>query len=599
MKKKNKTFRNIPSSLYINLLVIVSFGLLIFIVFNKSLKLSLWGDDWQLFYIINKTYGPGNPFPYVSLKGYADPWGIMKLWLMIVRHFFGYSNYYFFLTSMILRTLGAFASYLFLSKFAKSKLIGLVGSLYVLVGFTGIESTNYTVHMNTYFVVIYIFLALHYLIDSYNNSRKFLLGCLFFTLSLASSPLRSHGLLPFIIIFDIMFGLKIKKMNTNKILLRQVCFIICALIVIKLGFFGYVNFKFINLALIIKMMKNGDFTFISAFVTTLGKALFPDVYTNSVTAVVRIFGYNWFKWVIILGFLIESAVFWLITIITKQRKRNFKIIICILVANFFFTSLIFMKYFRGGELYSNLIHTFIGIFFITYLIWSLYLLFISRNIKISSGWVGIVTGPVLIVTSLMVPLLFNPGRVLDSNHRYLTLSLVGVGITVASLLKIAIENNRRLAIFTTSFIIFILILNVNADRKYFTNLLPTRNPEISNVIWDQFFKSMPQTYPKELLLFYFDDTEDARLSSDAFLYGFPPRVGLKYNIPTYAELPAMTTIYDEVVSAVTDGKAFKRLGYPQEKIGVNQVYAYKIGKKGELTDITNTTRNELIKNINK
>ncbi len=203
--------------------IIFIFVLLIYITFGKSLNFPLWGDDWFMLWIVKNFYGPGKEFSYISLKSYSQPWGVMNLVLIINKHFFGYSGFGYYLVSMTLRTLSAFAGYLFLSRFLKSKFIGLIGSLFVLVGYTGIESTNYTIHMNTYLVLLFIFLTLICLINSRKNKIGiFLLGCLFFAISLAVSPLRSHGLLPFVVIFDVIYGLTIFKINLKQVLFRQV-----------------------------------------------------------------------------------------------------------------------------------------------------------------------------------------------------------------------------------------------------------------------------------------------------------------------------------------------------------------------------------------
>ena len=58
-------------------------------------------------------------------------------------------------------------------------------------------------------------------------------------------------------------------------------------------------------------------------------------------------------------------------------------------------------------------------------------------------------------------------------------------------------------------------------------------------------------------------------------------MALEYKIKDATKIPTFTNIYSEVISTVTDGKAFLRLGYPQEKINVNQVFAFKFTKNLE------------------
>ncbi len=344
------------------------------------------------------------------------------------------------------------------------------------------------------------------------------------------------------------------------------------------------------------MIGNGDYTFVSCFITNLGRTYFPDIYSINVNSVIRIVGFNWFKTVTLLAFVIETLVFWYLTKITHQRIKNYIVVVLILIFNFSLTIFIFIKSSQNSGLFPILISTFIGLFFLSFLFWALHVLFLSKKEKATPEWVGMIAGPVLVLTSLMVPLLTYPGAIYDSNHRYLTLSLVGVAITYASLLKLSV-NNKKMSLFVLTFLLLLIFVNIKADRRYFSTLHINRNPIIAMSEWNQFTSYMGkyyQKYPDKLLLFYFDDSESGGIAASTFFYGFNLRVALENNIKDRNRVPAYTTVYAEAVSAVTDGKAFLRLGYPEEKIGIDQVYAFKVDKNGDLIDITQQTRKDLI-----
>ena len=118
-------------------------------------------------------------------------------------------------------------------------------------------------------------------------------------------------------------------------------------------------------------------------------------------------------------------------------------------------------------------------------------------------------------------------------------------------------------------------------------------------MWSKLFGYLPKSYPDKLLVFYFDDKENPGLANNTILFGFPPRMALEYNIKDSAKIPTFTNIYNEVISTVTDGKAFLRLGYPQKKIGLDQVYAFKFTKEGDLINNTEAVRKDLLKVTNK
>lgn len=581
--------------------VILLFSFLVYIALGKSLHFSLFGDDWFMFYVIDKHYGPGNQFPYLSLKGYSQPWGVMNLCLIVIRHFFGYASYGYFLVSMGLRVLASLAGYIFLSKFIKSKWIALIASLFIAVGYSGIESSNYVLHMNVYLVILFLFVSLTFLMDSFKGlPGKFLMGCFFFAISLAVNPIRSHGMLPFILVFDLVFSKAIAKINFKIVILRQLFLIASALVIYKMGFFGEVHAaSVINIKIIQNMLNEENYTFISAFVTNLGKAFLPDLYTAKLSSLLPLLGGNWYKWFVALGLFIESLLFFVFAGFTRERIKNFTFVLSILIINFSLIFFVLKQFPHDQGLFLILLNTFIGIFFIGFLFWSIYIFFISKVEKKTTELVGMIAGPVLILTSLVVPLVFNPGAIIGSDGRYLTLSLAGVAITLACLLKIAFENSKKVAFFVLIVFLSLLAFNVKNDREYMNRLYITRNVEVTDLMWTKLFGFLPKNYPDKLLVFYFDDKDNPGLANNTILFGFPPRMALEYKIKDANKIPTFTNIYAEVESTVIDGKAFLRLGYPQKKIGIDQVYAFKFTKEGDLIDITQNTRKALDKTVTK
>ena len=584
-----------------NMGIIILFVTLIFIALGRSLNFALFGDDWFMFYVIDKTYGPGKTFPFLALEGYSQPWGVMNLCLMIIRNFFGYESYGYFLVSMFLRVLASLSGYVFLFKFIKSKLIALTGSLFILIGYAGIESSNYVLHMNVYLVTLFLFLSLTFLIDSYKSIShrkgkvwKLIFGCFLFAVSLAVNPIRSHGLLPFFLVFDLIFSLTIAKIGFGKTLLRSFLIALSAFLVYKLGFFGAVTPSFIKFDLIKMMIAQGNFTFLSAFVTNLGKIFLPDLYTVNLENVIIIFGANWYKWVVLAGFLCEFFVFALLSNFMKEKLKNLLVVSSTLLFGFVFIFFTLKDFPRDIGLFLILVNSFLGIFFISFLLWALFVLFISKLEIKSQSWLGMIAGTVIILTSFAVPLLFNPGAIMGSDNRYYTVGLSGVAISIASLLKLITDKNKKLAFVFFGISIILLIFNIKSDRKYMGSLYPVRNLAVTESMWNKIFEYVPkETYPDKLLLFYFDDKENSGLAHNTILFGFPPRMAIEYKIKEQIKIPAFTNIYEEVVSVVTDGKAFLRLGYPQEKIAIDQVVAFKFTKNGELLDITREVRRDL------
>ena len=145
----------------------------------------------------------------------------------------------------------------------------------------------------------------------------------------------------------------------------------------------------------------------------------------------------------------------------------------------------------------------------------------------------------------MVPLLFNPGAIMGSESRYYTLGLTGVAITVGSLLKLISDRSKKASLYLLVVLALLLIFNIGSDRKYMTNLYPVRNHMVTESMWNKIFEYMSKdSYPDELLLFYFDDKENPGLAHNTILFGFPPRMAIEYKIKEQGKIPAFTTIYD-------------------------------------------------------
>lgn len=574
--------------------------------FEKSLNFSLFGDDWLQLYVINKTYGFGNPYPYFTIKGYTHLWGFMNICLIIVHHFFDYQSYYYFVISLLTRCLASLAGYIFFYNFSKSKVLAITGGFFVLVGFAGLESTSTVAFINVYLLLVFLFLSLLFLISSYKGVYgviKFLIGAFFYGLSLMAAPIRSQGLFPFILAFELIYGVKKEKIRLKYLFFRITLLVIVTLIIYKLGFFGSYglggDWSFINIPKIRSMIASQDFTFITTFVTNLGKTFLPDSYPMTIAGVVSLVGNSWFRAITMVGFIFGCCLFWILSAAVKvDRIKSFLITVVILLLSFLAVVVVLRIFPRDASLLVILVDSIIGVFISTFFLWSIYLLFIVKQKDLIEGSVGGILGPIFILTSITVPLLFNPGAVFGASHRYLTLSLVGSSITIVSILIIA-RRAKKAWIFISLFII-LLFFNIASDRKYFSDLYPYRNTQITDNMWNQVFRAVPrEVYSGRFLLFYFDDSENARLAHNTILFGFNPRMALEYGIKDESKTPAYTNIYSEVVSAVTDGKVFKRLGYKVERIDINQIYAFKITKDGKLIDTTFEVRKDLVNKVHK
>jgi hypothetical protein len=572
------------------------FFVLALFAYQKTLGMSLFGDDWYIFWIIESHFGPGKQSSYFDPRGYTNPWGTQYLILLILSKIFGFWEQIYYFFSLLLRIFVGLAAFSFINYLIKDKLISTIASLFIVVGFAGIEATSSMLHMTTFIAAGFTMLSLKQIVVSQDNKswKSFILGGIFFGIALASSPIRTHGLLLFFLLFIIIYWF-FKENKFNKELIgKLILVILTATLIYKMGFFGNAgpggNWGWVKIPQMIEMFQKGDYTFITAFLTNLGKVFVPDISHVSSSYFIKEFGNSWSLKILLYLFLGGVFILKYISRFTLKPKKNFWVSIVIYILLFSAIVIVQKNYNSPDRYFLDLLASWIGVLIATLLFWSIYIRFVVKEKSIA--FLLFIIGPLIILTSLIVPLVFNPGVTLDSNHRYYALGLTGLGLVVASFLKFIRPSIVYPIVF--GLVIVYLLFNILSGQKYLNQLYPTRNAEISNKTWDKMFSLLPKDFPNnQFFLFYMDDTENPGFAFNTVLFGFPPRMAIKYNIMKNQGIPAFTTSYEEIISAVTDGKAFKRLGYEEKPIKIDQIYAIKFTKDENLVDITEVTREKL------
>ena len=125
-------------------------------------------------------------------------------------------------------------------------------------------------------------------------------------------------------------------------------------------------------------------------------------------------------------------------------------------------------------------------------------------------------------------------------------------------------------------------MHIYSTRMYEYQLISFgHGQEISNKIWAS-IPYMPEISKKEKVsVFYFvGDGTNGSIIHDSITFGFPPHMALLYNITDNNKVPVVLESWEDVVSAVTDGKAFIRhYGVAIDPIPVDNVYAFKLEGK--------------------
>jgi hypothetical protein len=193
------------------------------------------------------------------------------------------------------------------------------------------------------------------------------------------------------------------------------------------------------------------------------------------------------------------------------------------------------------------------------------------------------------IMSFFLAWLWNPSSYIDSTHRYLTSSVVGISIFFAVIISLGkkLKNQVFIVLILSSF----LILHISATRTYITKLLNSHSQQSIDRIWSS-IPFIPDIGKKPVILYFEKDETNATLG-DSVLFGFPFHIALLYNLKESNIFPAATESWKDVVSAVTDGQSLKPYGFPLEPISIDQIYAFRLQGQNNLIDITNAARKQL------
>lgn len=200
----NKLKSFCQNSSFSPLVIFLFFGL---ITHFQTLRFGLFGDDWQSIYMyLSQDQASGFFGNLPGILKYLTEYGGQVFLTGNFYKIFGYSYLFYYLVSLIFKTLAAFSLYLAVETVSKKHQIdkvALLGGLLLLAGFTGIQTTDFVVQMGVFLSTSLSFLSIHFLLKKYTNNLN---GNMFLPialgmLSIIISPYRLFG---FILVFPLL-----------------------------------------------------------------------------------------------------------------------------------------------------------------------------------------------------------------------------------------------------------------------------------------------------------------------------------------------------------------------------------------------------------
>ncbi len=564
--------------------------LISFLTLYPSFFIGLYGDDYlAIFRYVIHVLPPGgwNEFSY-----YLTPYGSQDILMGLLYQKFGMDAFYYEVTAYILRLVAAFSIYPLTHQFTKNKLGSFFAVLFFSITTIGFDSTGWLLTMPTYLSIAFFNFFIYFYVRSHDNlNLKFLLiSGLFYYLAYITASARMIGAPLFILSLEIFWIIQNHKLIAlKKSLLRLSMVTLVMVLIATLGqslgsgndWISRLNSSLHSSS---KMLSEGRVDFILYPITTMGGMILPYLILPNIqlTSKVNIL----FSVVLPISTIFLFILFLLKTNIERFKKTNiYKHLLIGLV--WIFIVFIFRKINPDTFSSSNVILMTItgGLFIILWGVLSLKF-YLQKNIStalfISLSWT---------ICSFFIAWFWNPTSYIDTTHRYLTTSAVGVSLFLGVLISLGQKYKDQFSFFL--FLTLLLILHINSTKIYIDKLLFSHSQKTIDNIWAS-IPNLPDAGDKALLLYFERDDSNAAILSDSVLFGFPFHISLLYKLNESHKIPGATDDWKVVKSAIRDGQSLKPFGYPLKPILIEDVYGFHLQGKDHLINITEEIRQKLI-----
>lgn len=568
-----------------------------FIVLYPSFGMGLYGDDWLAIFRYIVHVSPPSKEGWNLFTYYLTPYGSQDIIMGLIYRYFGANGFYYETTSYALRLIAAFSLYPIVFYLTRSKLASFFVMLFFSITTTGFDSTGWLLTMPTYLTIAFfnIFLYFYIIFQKTKKVKLLLFSGIFFYLAYVTASQRMIGVPLFILSLEAFWLIKDKTFNSFKHSLLRLGFVFAILLIISifghsLGNSGdWFSRLGSSITTIQKMLNEGRSDFLLYPIVTIGGMFIPNFAFPSIQISTK--GDMLFSVALpaLTFFLIFLAIFK--TNIEKFDKDDIKK--CLIAAIIWVFSVFIIRKLNIITFSSSNLILMAIVGGLAIIIWIL-LMFkyqTQKNILtalfISFSWT---------LFSFFMAWLWNPASSIDSTHRYLTTSAIGISIFFAIIISLGIRKKNQLYI--AYLLSLFIVLHIISTRSYINRLLNSHSQQTVDKIWSS-IPSLPNAGKEPLILFFERDETNAGILSDSVMFGYPFHMALLYNLTESDVFPGATDNWKDVVSAVRDGQSLKAYGYQLRPIPIDHIYAFRLQGKDNLINITDIVRQKLIGEIQK
>lgn len=500
-------------------------------------SLGLFGDDWIAIWKYFYALGPESLGLWSYLTHLFTAYGSFNLIMGLLVSMVGYQSVYFYITAYFLKLFSALSFYPLVYYFTRSKLAAFFSVLFFSVTAVGLDTTTWVFNMPVYIAIACLNLFLLYFIKSRieNNYKLFMLGLVFFAVAVLIASVRMTGVVPFVILIE-SFWL-IRDHNFKSIKLSSIRVLV-----------------FLSLFYSIVMLGQ--------FVASVGG------YTDLLVSSPKYWSSLWE------GGLVTATSY------LSQGKFSFIFNPLIVIGNIALP----IDPSSGRQLLLLITGVLILVVGIYFIVANLKNRLISTGLFLSLAW---------LILSFIIGWIRDPINILPFSHRYLIVSAQGFTIFLAIIMGMRKSLSQRRVVFAA--FLLLVILNIFSSRGYLMYLVDNlRGRQTAEKIWSKMPYIPNMSKISQPLVFYFVG-ESGSILYGSITFGFPYHMALLYNLDHYLKMPIAMGNWDQIVSAVTDGKSFAPYGHPLKPIPLENVFAFRLEGKDNLINITDEVRNKLSK----
>ncbi len=360
--------------------VILAFLVLIgFLIHYPSLQMSIYGDEWiDVYQYHTHTLRDAHFSPLPGPFTYLAPYGFGILLVGGLYQIFGTHYWLYFLASLSFRIFAAFAMYLLCLEIptshkittVKKRILSFSISVFLLVGFTGLQNTDWIHYMSIYLATVFFLLSMLFQVRFFSKptTKSLVFFMIYILIAMITGTVRLFPIIFVIPFFDVYLYLKEKNgFSRRLVLIKITIFAVLLLLLWAAGLFGS-PFKFYSygdwsIAKFFQSVSVDHALTLKAFLFWFGALVVPDVLITNQNL-------N-----ILLGASIISVfIYSLIKIFSKENKTKLNwgfLFLCNLII------FLIAIWYYGPTSFIGSSHRYLFLIFVSFCIW-LYVFMISN-----------------------------------------------------------------------------------------------------------------------------------------------------------------------------------------------------------------------------